>query len=279
MTHDKLWFGLLGCAALALPLFAFQGTAQAYCRTTTEPRPAGRCPEECITDGLPLYWGDLEPFFHFNDRFFPDLSEDEARQIMGRSFDHWNEVECATENGPVTTGLDIVGAQSTTSLEVGPVDEEPNENVIVFFSADEWIEQDLNDSAYALTAIWFNRLNGEILGADMHFNGGMGRFVECPASGCAQGDVDLENVATHEAGHFVGLAHSDVQGSTMWCSAEPTETENRSLSADDIAGVCAIYTPHEEKKKGCSLGGNAGALGALPLLGALALLRRRRQRG
>jgi hypothetical protein len=212
-------------------------SAHAYCRTTTVERPAGMCPEDCITDGTPLYWGKADPLFTMNENGFPDIDDTTATQTISRSFDQWNEVEC---NG-TPIGLDIRGASGTTSLEVGPVEDEPNDNVIVYFSAEHWADEGLPGSAYALTAIWYNKANGEILGADMHFNGGMGRLTNCADRGCNVGEVDLANVATHEAGHFIGLAHSGVKHSTMFCSAEQNEIEKRSLEPDDVAGACDIY--------------------------------------
>jgi hypothetical protein len=268
----------------ALTVLALSSSASAFCRTTTIERPAGMCPEECITDGDPLYWGDSDPLFSMNERGFPDLDDTTLTQTISRSFDQWNEVEC---NGkPI--GLDIRAASGTTSAEVGPVEDEPNENVIVYFDADEWADQRLPDSAYALTAIWYNKANGEILGADMHFNGGMGRLVNCADSGCAGGEVDLANVATLEAGHFIGLAHSNVARSTMLCSAEQNEVEKRSLAEDDVAGACAIYADGfhgggggsgggSDTKKGCSVGHGTQASGLSGLLLLLAVLGLRRR--
>ncbi len=283
MTHVQLWAGLLGCAALSLPT-----AAHAFCRTTTEPRAAGMCPEACITTGFKLYWGVPNPRYTLNERGFPDLDDTQVRAVLARSFGHWNDVTCATPEGDQPVGLDIQAAPGTTSLEVGPDTQEPNANVIVYFGKDEWLDQGLSADAYALTAIWYNKNNGEILGADMHYNGGMGRLVECPDTGCEDGDVDLENVTTHEAGHFVGLAHSSTPGSTMWCSAESFETEKRSLAADDIAGLCEIYPPGEafpsadddDDDSGCSTSGGSrtGAGAALSLFGLAALLLRRRRR-
>lgn len=225
---------MLGCVLLGLP-----AAAQAFCRTTTVPREPGMCPEVCIREGIPLYWTEPDPGYTLNRRGFPDLSESDVRAVMARSFGHWNVIVC--DGRPIE--LDIQGLPGTTTLEVGPKEAEPNANVIVHFDAERWAEEELSGLAYALTAVWYRPSSGEMLGADMHFNGGMGSYVICPDTGCEPGQVDLENVATHEAGHYIGLAHSEVAEATMYCSASATEITKRSLEADDIAGACATYPP------------------------------------
>jgi MYXO-CTERM domain-containing protein len=285
------------CLATSAVLLS-TSSASAYCRTTTVARQAGRCPEPCVTEGEPLYWGDHDPVLVLNEEGFPDFDSDfELRRTLQRSLDHWNEVEC-DEDRPI--GLDLQLSSGTTDLEVGPMGKEPNDNVIVYFSGEQWANgggddcldgscDPLPDAAYALTAIWYNRANGEILGADLHFNGGMGRFTECPSTGCPPGDIDLENVTTHEVGHFIGLAHSNEPGSTMLCSADPSEVDKRSLEADDIAGACEIYpedafddtTSTQPGSCDCAVARAGQAWPALSLfsLGFLALfVRRKRQR-
>jgi MYXO-CTERM domain-containing protein len=174
----------------------------------------------------------------------------------------------------------------------------------------------------ALTQVLHDPASGRILAADIQLNGwdGSGRgtamttsqhgwyFTCIPAttqpSGCTTygqagcAGVDLQNTVTHEAGHFVGLAHpcraDAVSGdpSLPLCSApvpagqvpynqrtmSPTtqagDTGKRDLSADDIAGVCAVYpTP----SGGCGCGGGEGIGAASLLVAALALRRRRRR--
>jgi hypothetical protein len=53
--------------------------------------------------------------------------------------------------------------------------------------------------------------------------------------------TDLQGVATHEYGHALGLNHTGVSGSTMLPSIIGNGVPSRSIEADDIAGVQAIY--------------------------------------
>jgi len=169
-------------------------------------------------------------------------------------------VECPVqlEDGGVervSVGLQATAKPGTTTDEVGPQNEEPNDNAIVYFTGDEWVARGYDSRAFALTSLWFYD-SGEIIGADMHFNGAM-NFGECPAQGCfgLESVADLQNVATHEAGHYFGLAHSERETATMWCDASPGQVDKRTLSPDDIAGLCAIYPPGKAFKEPASSGG------------------------
>jgi hypothetical protein len=103
--------------------------------------------------------------------------------------------------------------------------------------------------------------------------------------------MDLRNTVTHEAGHFVGLRHpcsadgvndADLPlcsgpipaGETipwaqraMYPTTEMGDVAKRTLSEDDVAGVCAAYPV---PSGGCGCGAGGGGTAASLLLAALA---------
>jgi hypothetical protein len=146
----------------------------------------------------------------------------------------------------------------------------------------------------ALTSVLYDPESGRILNADIELNGWDGGgaalpdtqprngwYFTCgdPAAGCGTygqagcQHMDLQNTLTHEVGHLVGLGHvPSLPDATMFPETGPGETQMRSLSADDVEGVCAIY-PDQGDDGGCGCG-NGGASSALALAVAALALRR-----
>lgn len=100
---------------------------------------------------------------------------------------------------------------------------------------------------------------------------------------------DLQNVVTHEAGHFFGLGEDMTDATaTMFYSIDECETHKRLPKADDIKTMSQLYTstadPEEVKAggvRGCSIAGptKTGLESLwLALWAAVPLLRRRRAR-
>ncbi len=88
----------------------------------------------------------------------------------------------------------------------------------------------------ALTPVWFAG-DGHITDADVLFNGSSFTFT---TSGQA-GAYDVQDVATHELGHLLGLDHSGWAGATMYPYVDPTVILHRSLSRDELLGMRDAY--------------------------------------
>ncbi|HIF42421.1 MAG TPA: matrixin family metalloprotease [Planctomycetes bacterium] len=78
---------------------------------------------------------------------------------------------------------------------------------------------------------------GQIIDADVLFNGNSFQFTTSSDPGA----FDVQDVATHELGHLLGLDHSGCAGATMYPYVDPTVILHRSLSADDARGIESVY--------------------------------------
>jgi hypothetical protein len=78
--------------------------------------------------------------------------------------------------------------------------------------------------------------------------------------------VDLQGVACHELGHALGLGHTSTSGATMEPFISGNGSSGRSIEADDIAGVQAIYGAKAAAKPRIS--GYSISAGVLTIQGA-----------
>ena len=106
---------------------------------------------------------------------------------------------------------------------------------------------------------------------------------------------DVQDIMTHEAGHFLGFGESTVSGAVMATLTPAGDDSKRILAADDQSAVCTIYpkgaaTPSEcdagasvlPKAGGCGCSPGAGSTGGSGIwiiaLGCLLLLPLTRRR-
>ncbi len=76
-----------------------------------------------------------------------------------------------------------------------------------------------------------------IVEADISFNGDDFTWNTTGTGG----GVDTQSIATHEIGHLLGLDHDGCTAGETMCAGYGGGTDPRTLSADDITGVCTIY--------------------------------------
>ena len=96
-----------------------------------------------------------------------------------------------------------------------------------------------NGSTIAVCYYWYS--GSQLLDADIMFYDGAFTFV-AGTSGCS-GGMFIEDVATHEFGHALGLGHTNVSNATMYPSIPYCNQDRRYLDPDDVAGVEALYPP------------------------------------
>jgi hypothetical protein len=226
--HLRPPFFALCCVAAS----ALASPAAAYCRMTVEePMPKDGCP----APGTWLEWERQCISFTVAPRSTDEPPLEDVRDAVSRSFRRWQAVRC---------GDRAIGFELGETEQLGAC-REPEYNVrgananTIFF-VDDWTARGLDEDAFGLTLIWHDPNTGEIYDADMQLNEMQGRFDICGGV-CRPGVVDLENVVTHEAGHFLGLGHSLDRSATMSARATVGETIKRTLEADDIDGMCEIY--------------------------------------
>jgi hypothetical protein len=97
-----------------------------------------------------------------------------------------------------------------------------------------------NGSLYAETMRWYDS-SGHLIDADIAFYDSAWQFFG-GLTGCS-GGAYVQNVATHEFGHVLGLNHSSVTTATMYATAPQCDTSRVTLDPDDINGIEAIYPP------------------------------------
>jgi len=208
--------------------------AGAFCRTTTTPIPANYSPSRgCFTDGLVLFWKSACVAYSINSEASVTVPLDTAKTVIDEAFNAWNAVACT--GGKVGIAASNQGPVECSEVRYNP--NGPNQNVIVFRDV-TWPYSDPNNTL-GLTTVTFNADTGEIYDADMEINAtakNLSTSTTVPANG-----FDLLSVITHEAGHFLGLAHATNPTATMYASYKPGTSTLRTLTPDDVEGICEIY--------------------------------------
>jgi hypothetical protein len=201
-----------------------------------------------------------------------------ATRTAHLAFDAWNTAACAGggtinvqafDDGPVSAE-----AASQGCGDAG-CDPPPNDPMhLIVFDDKVWPHDDPNNTL-ALTTVTYGVKSGEIYDADIEVNTAQHEIVaeEPPPDG----GYDLQAILTHEAGHFLGMAHATETTPIMYAQYKPGATE---LTTDDIDGICSTYPPLPASGS-CSAAPRTAGVGAVAWgvgFVAVAAVRRRRRR-
>jgi len=96
---------------------------------------------------------------------------------------------------------------------------------------------------------------GELLDSDILFNGDDFKWTTASARGRGRGQ-DVQNAATHEIGHFLGISHSvRVPDSTMYPGTSAGELPEPSPTGGPLASSAS----RDKRDSGCDARGGGGA--------------------
>jgi MYXO-CTERM domain-containing protein len=245
--------------ALALGTLLWASQASAYCRTTTcDPR-LSACPEVadnpgCFAGGVPLFWPVPCVGLALQQGASKQVSYEVFAATVEKSFAAWSSAACS--GGKPSLAFSIIGPVPCGNREFN--ENKGNANILVF-REDEWPYTD-SSSVLALSTLTFGVDTGTILDADMEINAVPSLVTLTTTDSDVK--IDLQSILTHEAGHFMGMAHSLVSGATMYPSYNSGQTSFRDLDADDVAGICAVYPPARAGLPACDvLAASKGSLG------------------
>ena len=158
---------------------------------------------------------------------YTGLSDAEVIAAIQAGFDVWSDTSTCCSGFEHQNGGTVTQAYSL----------QDNTNIISFEESDwDWSLGSVN----GVIAVTFSQWAGgcRLTSGDQVFNG-VG-FDFTTSSNPGWGSTDLQSIAAHENGHWVGLDHSNVNGATMWFSY-PGGISARSLHDDDEAGVCNAH--------------------------------------
>jgi hypothetical protein len=128
------------------------------------------------------------------------------------------------------TGADLIAGISEVSFGSTSVDYDGVN--AVFFAV-------LDSNVIAMASFWYSRATREILECDIRFNVNLEW-----GTGGAMTVYDVQNIATHELGHFFNLADiydESKDDLTMYGYSWKGDVGKRDLAAGDIAGIQKVF--------------------------------------
>lgn len=163
------------------------------------------------------------------------IAADAAATLVGQAFDAWTNAPCGGGRPSIVVkrNPDASCASPEYNFESG------NANVFMFRD-DGWPYENADD-ILGVATLWYDVNTGEVFDVDVEINTTDYTFT----TGDTDVGFDLLATLQHEAGHFLGLAHSQFDGSVMAPTPYEGSLQGRELSHDDIEAICRLYPPND----------------------------------
>jgi hypothetical protein len=185
-----------------------------------------------------VFWSNLCVGYSLQRDASKYATLDQATQLAAQAFQAWSQVKCADGRAP------SIFAQNNGPAECTAVQYNANQRNqhLIVFRDEAWPHTDQSNTL-GYTRLRVGLETGRIYDADMEINSS--DYVLVVDRAPIGNEFDLASIMTHEAGHFLGLAHSADPNAIMFThyhvgSTVPTQ--------DDIDGICTMYPPDGTRK-------------------------------
>ncbi|MBX3461196.1 MAG: matrixin family metalloprotease [Planctomycetes bacterium] len=178
-------------------------------------------------------------------------------QAVQDAFSRWRAV--------AESDIDFEFAGATTNAVTSASD---NRNVV------RWVNSNISTGVFAVTITTFDTTTGQIVDADLELNDRDFTWDTLGPNG-TQGVIGramIENVVTHEIGHFIGLDHSQVAHGAMYFASAPGIIRQTVIDPDSRAPVIRDYTNADVTDPSLGIVQGLVTTGGGPAFGAEVLL-------
>jgi hypothetical protein len=244
--------------------------------------------------GKHQHWQKKALKIYIDDSVSKIGASDAVMQAFGRWVESDQRLPDISFDSGKTSAKPVMDGKSTVSYtRITAPGHEQDLAITMTYSDDssgEIVEADIVlNSLYPLGVLQANEKNWQRDGDrdDGAREAGSSKSLMADESANCENRYDVQNVATHEVGHFFGLGEDPTErGATMFQNIDQCETHKRLLAATDVTALTTLYSEDEDPEeaaaapRACSLVGAPGKASgfgwASGLILGLLVARRRR---